>query len=87
VEFVSLVLGFRRRAARCEAQEMRSRDGWMGIAVRSSAMKFCRFALRSEVSARAAPCASSTKVTTEIPTSVSPILSAMEVSIWRAFLP
>ena len=62
--------------------------GWMGRAVSSSWINWCRLALRCGVSARAAPCASSISVTTEIAISVLPAgLPEMAASICRAFCP
>ena len=62
-------------------------DGWMGNAVSSSWMNCCRLALRPGVSARAAPWASSIRVTTEIAISVLPAGPEMAASICRAFCP
>ena len=61
--------------------------GYTGIAARSSWMNLSRRDLRSGVSARAAPCANSISVTTETPTSISPIVCAIAVKTCRAFWP
>src|SRR5664279_4200409 len=47
--------------------------GWMGRAVSSSWINWCRLALRCGVSARAAPCANSISVTTEIASRYCPL--------------
>ena len=50
-------------------------------------MNCCRFSFRCDVSARAAPWASSIRVTTETAISVFPALPEIAASICRAFCP